>query len=207
MLGEGILKNVDAIFGLHLSVKFPIGAVARRSGPLLAANGFFEVVISGKGGHATIPHHAVDPVVAASNIIISLQSLVSREADPLESQVVTVVKFQGGGAFNVIPDDVTIGGTFRAFSKKRSLYFRVNEDVLPYGAAFHASLVTSAIWQNIFVHPKIKRMPRQAIPGYFFFTRMQNKNGEKLTSGHSLYFRVNEDVLPYGAAFHASLVT
>ncbi|GJW54038.1 IAA-amino acid hydrolase ILR1-like protein 4 [Tanacetum coccineum] len=59
MLGEGILKNVDAIFGLHVSVRFPIGAVAGRSGPLLAANGFFEAVISGKGGHAAVPHHAV----------------------------------------------------------------------------------------------------------------------------------------------------
>nr|GFB88039.1 IAA-amino acid hydrolase ILR1-like 4 [Tanacetum cinerariifolium] len=55
MLGEGILKNVDAIFGLHVSIKFPIGAVARRSDPLLATNGFFEAVINGKGGHAAIP--------------------------------------------------------------------------------------------------------------------------------------------------------
>lgn len=87
MVDEGILDNVDAIFGLHVSARFPIGTVSTRPGPVLAASGFFEAVISGKGGHAALPHHAVDPVVAASNVIISLQNLVSREADPLESQV------------------------------------------------------------------------------------------------------------------------
>ncbi|KAL3747339.1 hypothetical protein ACJRO7_016166 [Eucalyptus globulus] len=116
MIDDGALENVDAIFGLHLSVKFPIGAVATRPGPILAACGFFEAVISGKGGHAAIPQHTIDPVVAASNVIISLQHLISREADPLDSQVVTVAKIEGGGAFNVIPDSVTIGGTFRVFS-------------------------------------------------------------------------------------------
>ncbi|XP_010049575.2 IAA-amino acid hydrolase ILR1-like 4 [Eucalyptus grandis] len=116
MIDDGALENVDAIFGLHLSVKFPIGAVATRPGPLLAACGFFEAVISGKGGHAAIPQHTIDPIVAASNVIISLQHLISREADPLDSQVVTVAKIEGGGAFNVIPDSVTIGGTFRVFS-------------------------------------------------------------------------------------------
>ena len=93
-----------------------VGEVASRSGPVLAGSGIFEAKISGKGGHAAIPQHSIDPLLAASNVIISLQHLVSREADPLEPQVVTVSKFQGGAAFNVIPDYVTIGGTFRAFS-------------------------------------------------------------------------------------------
>lgn len=124
MLEVGILENVDAIFGLHVSSRFPIGTVAGRSGPVLAGSGFFEAVISGKGGHAAIPQHTIDPILAASNVIISLQHLVSREADPLDSQVVTVAKFQGGGAFNVIPDSVTIGGTFRAFSKESLIKLR-----------------------------------------------------------------------------------
>jgi len=118
MLDDGALENVDAIFGIHVAASYPIGTVASRSGPILAGNGFFEAVISGKGGHAAIPQHTIDPILAASHIIVSLQHLVSREADPLDSQVVTVGKFQGGGAFNVIPDSVTIGGTFRAFSKE-----------------------------------------------------------------------------------------
>ncbi|TVU34139.1 hypothetical protein EJB05_15968 [Eragrostis curvula] len=117
MVEAGAVENIDAIFGLHVADSVPIGVLASRPGPIMAGSGFFEAVISGKGGHAALPHHTIDPILAASNVIVSLQQLVSREADPLDSQVVTVGKFQGGGAFNVIPDSVTIGGTFRAFLK------------------------------------------------------------------------------------------
>jgi len=65
----------------------PLGEAASRSGPILAGSGTFEAIISGKGGHAAIPQHSIDPVLAASNVIISLQHLVSREADPLDPQV------------------------------------------------------------------------------------------------------------------------
>ncbi|KAI3845816.1 hypothetical protein MKX03_020313, partial [Papaver bracteatum] len=115
MVEEGVLDNIDAIFGLHVSSDLPIGSVASRPGALLAGSGFFEAVVSGKGGHAAIPQHTIDSIVSASSVIVSLQHLGSREADPLDSQVVSVGKFQGGGAFDVIPDSVTIGGTFRAF--------------------------------------------------------------------------------------------
>ena len=87
MLESGILDNVDAIFGLHISPMSPIGTVAASSGPIMAGSGFFEAVIKGKGGHAAIPQHTIDPILAASNIVVSLQHLVSRETDPLDSQV------------------------------------------------------------------------------------------------------------------------
>ncbi|CAL9009853.1 unnamed protein product [Prunus brigantina] len=118
MIDGGALENVNAIFGLHVANHVPIAEVASRPGPFFAGSGFFEATISGKGGHAAIPQHAIDPILAASNVIVSLQNLVSREADPLDSQVVTVGKFQGGDAFNVIPDSVRIGGTFRAFTRE-----------------------------------------------------------------------------------------
>ncbi|KAK1285272.1 IAA-amino acid hydrolase ILR1-like 1 [Acorus calamus] len=120
----GVLEKVEAIFGFHIASEIPIGVVASRPGAIMAGSGFFEAVISGKGGHAAIPQHTIDPILSASNVIVSLQHLVSREADPLDSQVVTVAKFQGGGAFNVIPDSVTIGGTFRAFSKESLLQLK-----------------------------------------------------------------------------------
>jgi IAA-amino acid hydrolase len=116
MVEAGAVENVEAIFGFHVTVMLPTGVVGSRAGPLLAGCGFFEAVITGAGGHAATPHNVVDPVVAASSVVLSLQSLVSREADPLDSQVVTVTRFQGGGAFNVIPNSVAIGGTFRCFS-------------------------------------------------------------------------------------------
>uniref|UniRef100_A0ACD5XHF8 Uncharacterized protein n=1 Tax=Avena sativa TaxID=4498 RepID=A0ACD5XHF8_AVESA len=118
MIEARAVENIEVMFGIHIFDSVPVGVLASRPGPLLAGSGFFEAVISGKGGHAALSHHTIDPILSASNVIQSLQQLVSREADPLDSQVVTVGKFQGGGAFNVIPDSVTIGGTFRAFSKE-----------------------------------------------------------------------------------------
>ncbi|KAK4772107.1 hypothetical protein SAY86_013882 [Trapa natans] len=132
MLDEGALENVEAIFGLHVAHHITLGEVASRSGPLLAGSGFFEAVINGRGGHAAIPQQTVDPIVAASSIVVSLQHLISREADPLDSQVVTVAKFQAGGALNVIPDSVTLGGTFRAFSRESLMQLkeRINEVIV-----------------------------------------------------------------------------
>ncbi|GAB2288096.1 IAA-amino acid hydrolase ILR1-like 1 [Dionaea muscipula] len=87
MVDAGALENVNAIFGLHVSPNLPIGVAAGRPSPLMAASGTFEAEIKGKGGHAAIPQHTIDPIIAASNVIVSLQHLVSREADPLDSQV------------------------------------------------------------------------------------------------------------------------
>lgn len=93
MIEAGALENVEAIFALHVNSGLPVGQVSSRPGPLLAGSGFFEAVINGKGGHAAIPHHSVDPILAASNVIVSLQHIVSREADPLDSQVICFFNF------------------------------------------------------------------------------------------------------------------
>lgn len=87
MIDEGVVQNIDAIFGFHITSEIPFGTVASRPGPIMAGSGFFEAVITGKGGHAAIPQHTIDPIIAASNVVVSLQHLVSREADPLDSQV------------------------------------------------------------------------------------------------------------------------
>lgn len=87
MIEAGVLHNVEAIFGLHVSTDISIGSVASRPGPIMAGTGFFEAVISGKGGHAALPQYTIDPILAASNVIVSLQHIISREADPLDSQV------------------------------------------------------------------------------------------------------------------------
>ncbi|XP_028778993.1 IAA-amino acid hydrolase ILR1-like 4 isoform X2 [Neltuma alba] len=241
VLDAGALENIAAIFGLHIAPALPIGEVASRSGPFLAGSGFFEAVISGKGGHAAIPQHTIDPILAASNVIVSLQHLVSREADPLDSQVVTVAKFQGGGAFNVIPDSVTIGGTFRAFSKESFMQLRQRiEQVITGQAAVQRCNATVSFLdkEKSFFPPavndgdlhkhfqkvagdmlginKVKEMQplmgsedfafyQESLPGYFFFLGMENASIEQLESVHSPYFKINEDVLPYGAALHASL--
>ncbi|XP_068655786.1 IAA-amino acid hydrolase ILR1-like 1 [Aristolochia californica] len=118
MIKEEVLENVEAIFGLHLGFHYPIGVVALKNGDFLAGCKHFQAKISGNGGHAAIPQSSIDPVLAASSLVISLQQLVSREVDPLDSQVVSVFHINGGSPYTIIPDSVPVGGTFRAFRKK-----------------------------------------------------------------------------------------
>ncbi|KAH7515779.1 hypothetical protein FEM48_Zijuj10G0062700 [Ziziphus jujuba var. spinosa] len=138
MIKEGVLDNVEAILGLHVVSRYPIGVVASRPGEFLAGCGSFKAKISGKGGHAAIPQQSIDPILAASTSVISLQNIVSREIDPLDSQVVTVAMIQAGTTFNVIPDSATIAGTFRAFSRKSFVALRERiEEVVKRQAAVH----------------------------------------------------------------------
>lgn len=87
MLQEGVLDDVEAIFALHVDPSLQTGYIASRTGPVLAASGRFQAIIKGKGGHAAAPHRTVDPLIPASFAILSLQQIVSREADPRESRV------------------------------------------------------------------------------------------------------------------------
>lgn len=94
MLREGKLDDIEAIFALHVRPTLATGQIASRAGPLLAASGLFEAIIKGKGGHAAAPHIAIDPLIPASFAILSLQQLVSRETDPLDSRVTQVSEIE-----------------------------------------------------------------------------------------------------------------
>uniref|UniRef100_J3MJS4 Uncharacterized protein n=1 Tax=Oryza brachyantha TaxID=4533 RepID=J3MJS4_ORYBR len=129
VLRSGLLDDVSAIFGLHAIPSLPVGVVASRPGPLLSAAARFAATVTGKGGHAGVPNDAVDPVVAISSAVLSLQQLVSRETDPLEAAVVSVTLLKGGGAYNVIPESASFGGTFRSMTDEGLSYLmkRVKE--------------------------------------------------------------------------------
>ena len=117
MIEDGCLDGVDVIYGAHVHSPLEFGKVGTRSGPLMAAADAFEVEVSGRGGHGAMPHTAVDPVVAASQLVVALQQIVSRNVDPLESAVVTVGALNAGNAFNVIPETAHLKGTVRAFDE------------------------------------------------------------------------------------------
>ena len=118
MTDEGALKNPDVqrIFGLHVWPLVPSGTITSRAGTFLAATTSFEIVVSGKGGHAAMPHYTIDPVATSAKIVNDAQTIVSRENDPLTPLVVSFTALNGGEAFNVIPASVTIRGTIRALS-------------------------------------------------------------------------------------------
>uniref|UniRef100_A0A0E0KL86 Peptidase M20 dimerisation domain-containing protein n=1 Tax=Oryza punctata TaxID=4537 RepID=A0A0E0KL86_ORYPU len=116
VLKEGVVDDVQAIFAMHVATDLPAGVVGSRPGPILAGSARFTATIAGKGGHAAEPHLTVDPIVAASSAVLSLQQLVARETDPLQGAVVSVTFIKGGEAFNVIPESVTLGGTLRSMT-------------------------------------------------------------------------------------------
>jgi amidohydrolase len=131
MIADGALKNpdVDAVIGLHVSSNLPVGQVIVRSGAGLASADSFNIRVRGRAGHGALPHLSVDPILVASEIVVALQSLVSREVSPFEPAVVTIGSFHGGTARNVIADEVLLEGTFRAFSDevRAHLTRRINE--------------------------------------------------------------------------------
>ena len=118
MTDEGALKNPDVqrIFGLHVWPLVPSGTITSRAGTFLAATTSFEIEVSGRGGHAAMPHYTIDPVATSAKIVNDAQTIVSRENDPLTPLVVSFTALNGGEAFNVIPASVTIRGTIRALS-------------------------------------------------------------------------------------------
>ncbi|MCB5203697.1 M20 family metallopeptidase [Neorhizobium sp. T786] len=143
MIEDGFLEKYDIreVYGMHNAPGLPLGQFAIRKGSVMAAADTFEITVAGRGSHAAQPHLSIDPVLAAGYIVVGLQSIVSRETDPLKSLVVTVASIHGGGANNVIPDTVKMSGTVRTllpetrdFAEKR-LKELVQATALAHGAA------------------------------------------------------------------------
>ena len=119
MIEDGLFERFpcEAVFGMHNRPSLPVGWFAVRGGPMMAAGGFFDITIHGKGAHGARPEAGVDPVIVAAHIATALQTIVSRNVSPLDTAVVSVTRIQGGEAYNVIPQSATLAGTVRAFAR------------------------------------------------------------------------------------------
>ncbi|MFP4083222.1 MAG: M20 family metallopeptidase [Candidatus Aminicenantes bacterium] len=115
MIEQGALEGVDAIFGLHLWQPLPTGTVGIVKGAMMAQPDEFSIIVKGKGGHGSMPQTAVDPILAASHLVVNVQSIVSRNVDPLKPIVVSFGAMKGGTVYNIIPAQVTLTGTVRTF--------------------------------------------------------------------------------------------
>ncbi len=117
MIEDGALESPspDRALGIHLWNDLEVGKVSVVSGPVMSGAGMFEITVTGRGGHGAMPHQTADPIVCAAQMITALQSIVSRNADPLDTVVLSIGKIGGGSARNVIPQSVTFGGSFRIF--------------------------------------------------------------------------------------------
>jgi amidohydrolase len=115
LIAAGVMDGVALIYGCHLWTPLEFGSVAAVGGPFMAAADFFRLTVTGRGGHAALPHTATDTIAAAAELVTSLQHIVARRIDPLAPTVVTVGSFHAGDAPNVIPGRAELAGTVRAF--------------------------------------------------------------------------------------------
>nr|WP_262028073.1 M20 aminoacylase family protein [Microvirga sp. Mcv34] len=120
MIADGLFERFpfDAIFGLHNHPGAPEGNILLRSGPMMASSDTVNITITGKGGHASRPHLTIDPIVVACNLVVSLQTIVSRNIDPTQTAVVTVGTIHAGSAVNVIPEYAKLALSVRSFDPK-----------------------------------------------------------------------------------------
>jgi amidohydrolase len=176
MVGEGLLESPapDVAFGLHLWNERPVGWIGITPGPLMSAAEIFKVRLTGKGGHAAAPHLAVDPVLAAAQIVTGLQSIVSRNVAPLKTAVVSVTTIHAGEVFNVIPSQVEILGTIRTFEPavRQRVLSRFEQVVRGVAAAFECEAqieltpVSGAVVNDPAVTGRVQEICRGLLPDH-----------------------------------------
>ena len=117
MVEEGLFERfpMESVYGMHNWPGEPAGTFAVRPGPMMAAFDIFEITLTGRGTHAAMPHLGVDPVVAAAQVVQTLQTITARNTDPQDAVVVSVTQIHGGDTWNVIPEEVVLRGTCRSF--------------------------------------------------------------------------------------------
>ena len=151
MIADGVLQDPrpDVALAMHLWNHIPLGQVRVTPGACMASSSVFTLTVKGKGGHGAAPHKSIDPVLAAAHIVAALQSIVSRNIDPLDSVVVTIGEFSAGSTFNVIPEEALLKGTVRSYDADihRLIYRRILEMARNMATAFgcEASMETVAI--------------------------------------------------------------
>jgi len=234
MVDEGVADDLSSIFALHVWPGLPFGKVATKAGPIMAAADAFEMEIRGSGGHGAMPHLAADAVVIAAQVVTALQTVVSREVDPVEPAVLTVGEIGAGTAFNIIPEKARLGGTVRTLNPdlRERMPGRM-EDVargvakgmrgdanLDYtfsypvtvndeGAANHALDVA----EDLFGAESVLELPNPSMTSEdfaFFLEKVPGAFiwlgvGEDVSGLHTPQFAFDEEILPRGSALLVAL--
>ncbi len=117
IIKSGALKDVKSIFGMHNKPDLPVGTIGIKAGSLMASVDRFEIDVIGIGGHAGIPEKSIDPIIAASEIVSGLQTVISRNLSPFSNTVISITRFQSGNTWNVIPEKAHLEGTVRTFQE------------------------------------------------------------------------------------------
>jgi amidohydrolase len=226
---------VDSVYGMHNWPGLAVGAFAVRPGPMLAACDLFEIVVEGKGAHAALPHLGIDPVIAAAQIATALQTVTSRNTHPLDSAVLSITQIHGGDTWNVIPERVVLRGTTRSFKPElqdaiEAAIRRIANGVaaamgarvtLSYDRRYPATVnsapetATAADAAAAVVGTeRVERNVQPTMGSEDFAFMLERKPGCYIFIGnggagaglHNPHYDFNDDILPIGASYWASLV-
>lgn len=144
MIADGLFEKfpVDEIYALHNAPQGPHGVFQTRTGPMMAAADFFDIRITGRGAHAAMPQQGIDPIVVATGLAQAMQSIVSRNSDPLKAAVVSITQIHAGAAYNVIPESAHLAGTVRTFDAglRNLVGQRIRELAEGFAAAYGATI-------------------------------------------------------------------
>ena len=236
MVEEGVLARypVEAVYGMHNWPGLEAGQFAIRPGPMMAAFDIFEITVTGRGAHAAMPHLGIDPVVVAAQIVTALQTIASRNTHPLQGAVVSVTQIHGGDTWNVIPDEVVLRGTTRAFdpavrdaiepamrrvaegtaaSLGAAVEMRYERRYPPTVNSAAETEIAATAAADLVGADKVRRdlLPSMGAEDFAWF--LQEKpgayiwigNGEEAANLHNPHYDFNDDILPLGASYWVRL--
>jgi hippurate hydrolase len=236
MVRDGMMERfgIQEVYGLHNMPGIPVGKFAIRSGAIMASTDQFYITVNGKGGHAARPNDSIDPVLVAAHIVIALQSIVSRNIDPLESGVVSVTSIKTGEADNAIPQTASLLGTCRALTPamrdllEDRLKHIVSTVALTFGATADVSYkrgypvtinhpretdFAASIAQSIVGEANVNTNVAASMGGEDFSYMLEERPGAYIIMGngstaglHHPAYDFNDEAIPYGIAYWCTLI-
>ncbi|TYC49733.1 amidohydrolase [Rhodobacterales bacterium] len=236
MIDDGLMTRwpIDEVYGMHNYPGLPVGEFAICKGPIMAATDEFKIKIGGKGGHAAKPHNTIDPIVVGAQMVNAFQTIASRNANPLDSVVVSVTIFEAGNAFNVIPQSAVLRGTIRTLNPtvrhmaEERLYAIARLTAETFGATAdisfrrgypvtenHAEQTDFAadVAEGIAGAGKVDRNVEPMMGGEDFSYMLEARPGAFIFSGngdsaglHHPDYDFNDEAIPYGCSYWVKLV-
>ena len=236
MINDGLFTkfHIDSVWGIHNWPGVPVGRAVIHKGFAMAGGDIIILTIEGKGGHAAQPQFSNDPIVSAGLTITALQTAISRQLNPFDQAVLSLTKINGGSAFNVIPDNVSIGGTLRSTNKKTRDEMltkikkiasnacdinncKVNLEIRPgYPSTINdikSAEFASKVFEDTFGIGSLDTIEKPTMTSEDFSYMLQEKPGAYIWLGagenseklHSVYYDFNDELLPIGAAYWSNL--
>ena len=236
IVDEGILKsnNVEKIFGCHIMPDLEEGAIATRKGPMMAQTGEIYIEITGESAHGAAPHQGVDAIVAAAQLILALQTIVSRNVDPINTALITIGTMTGGERVNVIAGNVRLGGTMRAYEETTYDHMKMRVIQVTEGIAqatgckiqvrfidmyppvsnpkdmfeMFTGLLGSDEWQEAkpLMIAEDFSFYQKEVPGLFFYLGSKNEEKGFIHGLHDSRFNFDESILLHGVEVYARIL-